>query len=303
MPDPVLYGEAVLAAAGASAIFVLALGRFRKPASATRMSIAVVAAIALGILAGCAVLQIYPGWPAASALARLVSIVLPAVIGIELVAAFPRVPQRFVWLLRFAIAAAAGRILLHGSVYLDGRSQEWTISRTNAALAISAGVLAAEWWTLNWLSRRAAPTSVSLALAAASLAAGLATMMAGYLRGGEAALPVVAALAGTSVALWTVTKRPNVDGAIGFGVVGLFGLLFVGRFFGGLTTATALTVLLAPVLCVATEIPRFRSRTPWIVGMLRLGFVAIPLMIVMADAKRDFDVKMGPLLDAKSVGP
>jgi len=83
---------------------------------------------------------------------------------------------------------------------------------------------------------------------------------------------------------------------VGIGVLGLFGLLFIGRFFGRLSTASALAMLLAPLLCWATEAPFLRERKPWLVGSLRLALVAIPLAVVLVAAKREFDRDMAPLL-------
>ena len=83
---------------------------------------------------------------------------------------------------------------------------------------------------------------------------------------------------------------------VGVGVVGLFGLLFLGRFFGRLSTGCALAMLLSPLMCWVAEIPRLRPRQPWLLGSLRLVLVAIPLLVVLAAAKRDFDRDMAPLL-------
>ena len=55
-------------------------------------------------------------------------------------------------------------------------------------------------------------------------------------------------------------------------------------------------MLLSPLLCWVTEIPQLRQRKPWLVGLLRLVLVAIPLLVVLAAAKRDFDRDMAPLL-------
>jgi predicted PurR-regulated permease PerM len=83
---------------------------------------------------------------------------------------------------------------------------------------------------------------------------------------------------------------------VGVGVVGLFGLLFVGHFFGRLSTGYGLAMLLSPLLCWVTEMPPLRHRKPWVVGSLRLVLIAIPLLVVLAAAKRDFDRDMAPLL-------
>ena len=68
------------------------------------------------------------------------------------------------------------------------------------------------------------------------------------------------------------------------------------HFFGELSAVSALAILLAPLLCWATEIRLLRHRKPWIVGSVRLVLVAIPLMLVLTEAKSDFDRDMAPLL-------
>jgi hypothetical protein len=127
-------------------------------------------------------------------------------------------------------------------------------------------------------------------------------MMAGYIKGGAAAFPLAAVLAATTVGSWLVTRRADAPAnfvapaILGIGVVGLFGLLFIGRFFGRLSTGCALAMLFAPLLCWATEIPLLRHRKPWLVGTLRMALVAIPLVAVLIVAKHDFDRDMAPLL-------
>ena len=84
---------------------------------------------------------------------------------------------------------------------------------------------------------------------------------------------------------------------LGIGVVSLFGVLFVGRFFGRLSTGCAIAMLLAPLLCWVTEMPLLRHRKPGLVGLLRLMLVAIPLVIVLTLAKQNFDRDMAPLIE------
>jgi hypothetical protein len=296
MPDPILYGKAMAAAAGASAIVVLVLGRFRPPAGAARLNAASLLGIGLGLLVGCIVLSIDPGWPPASALPRLLTIVLPAAVGIELLCGLERVPAWLGWLLRIGLSAAIGRVLLHGSVYLSGRGGELTILQAWIAMAIGSALLVIVWSTLCWVSMRPAAASIPLVLAEVTLCAGFAIMLAGYLKGGEATFPPFATLVATTTAMRLGTPRPALRGAIGIGVVLLFGFLFIGRFFGGLSTSTALIVFLSPLLCCVTEFPLFRLRNPWLVGVLRIALVAIPLVVVLVQAKRAFDRNMGPLV-------
>jgi hypothetical protein len=137
-------------------------------------------------------------------------------------------------------------------------------------------------------------------------------MLAGYIKGGAAAIPFVATLLAVTIALRVVTKtatsRVKIEkpdhylaaGIVGIGVVSLFGLLFVGHFFGDISQTPAITMLFAPLLCWVTEIPPLRNRRPWFVASCRLALVAIPLIIIIIAAKRDFDREMSPLLENMS---
>jgi hypothetical protein len=296
MPDPVLFLKAILAAAGVSAIFVLAFGWYRKPASTTRLNAASVLGISLGIVLGYSILGLVPEWPPTNGLDRFLTIVGPAVVGIELIAGCQSIPRRLVWILRLSLAAATGRILLHGSIYLAEAGGPWTAAQVWLSLAICGALPAAAWSLMLELLRRSPGVSLPLAISQSCLCGGLAVMLAGYVSGGEATLPLAAALAGAAGAACLVTARPAVQGAIGIGMVGLFGLLFVGRFFGRLSTGLALTVFLAPLLCWVSELPMLHARKPWVIATVRLALVAIPLVAVFVAAKRDFDRTTAPLL-------
>ena len=164
------------------------------------------------------------------------------------------------------------------------------------------------WSLLSWLAERSPGVSISFALCLSIQCAGVTVMMAGYIKGGAAAIPLVAALMAVTIGSTLIAKRfpSQASGAasscllapaiLGIGVVGLFGVLFIGRFFGRLSTASALTMMLAPLLCWATETPLLRDRKPWLVGTTRLTLVTIPLLVVLFAAKRVFDREMSPLL-------
>jgi hypothetical protein len=296
MPDAVLFLKAMGTAAGVSALFVLALGWMRRPASEKRLNLARIAAMGLGLLLGHLVLQIRPNWPPANGLDRLLTIIVPAVIGIELLAGFASVPRWLVWLFRLSLSAATGRILLYGSIYVTAVGGEWTVLQAWLSLGGSAILLVLVWSLLLRLADRAPGISIPTAIAEASLCSGVTIMLAGYLTGGAAALPLAAALVGATVGSSRDTARPAMHGAIGIGVVGLFGLLFVAKFFAGLPTGRTLVLFLAPLLCWASELPFLRGRPPWLIGTTRLALVAIPLVVVLVLEKRDFDKHTAPLL-------
>lgn len=306
MPDPLLYMKAIGVAAIASALSVLAMVRVRESTGTTRLNLAPVIGMSVGLVLGYYVLALHLAWPPANGLDRFLTLVVPAALGIELIAAFERVSRPLAWCLRLSLAAMVPRILLHGSVYLSG--DEWSLWQAVMTLAGCVVLLAGLWGLLSWLARRSPPgVSIPFALILAILTAGLTVMMAGYIKGGAAAFPLAATLVATTIGARLIKKRLNpsecfnAPAILGIGVVSLFCLLFIGRFFGRISTGDALTILLAPLLCWVTEMPPLRRSKPWVVASLRLTFVAIPLLVVLTLAKRDFDRDMLPLLGKVSV--
>ena len=302
MPEPLLYLKAMGAAAIVSAMIVLAMVRARRHANTAWLNFSCVVGIGLGLVVGYGVLSLRLAWPPVNGLDRFLTITVPLVLGIELITGFQSVPRWVAWLLRMSLAVTIPRILLHGSVYLSGATDGWTPWQTGTSLVACGALLAGVWSLLSWLSQRSPGTSLPLALCLPILCAGLTVMMAGYIKGGVAAFPLVATLVATTIGVRLMANRSvalanlSAPAIVGVGVVALFGLLFLGRFFGRLSTECALAMLLAPLFCWVTEMPPLRHRQPWLVGSLRLVLVAIPLLVVLAAAKRDFDRDMAPLL-------
>lgn len=301
MPEPLLYLKATGAAAVVSAIFVLAMARVRRFETAWRNAVGVVG-MGLGLGAGFYLLSLRLAWPPASGLDRFAVIVLPAALVIEFIAGLRGVDGRVAWILRGSLAAATPRILLHGSVYLKGLDDSWTSWQIYLAIVTSGTLLATSWGLLSWLAARSQSIAIPLSLSVAMICAGLTTMMAGYIKGGAAAFPVAAVLTATAVGTWFISRRAGrqtnamLRALIGIGVVSLFALLFVGRFYGRLSTGNAVVMLLAPLLCWVCEIALFKRQQRSVVASLRLVFVSIPLVVILVLAKRDFDRDMMPLL-------
>ena len=292
MPDPILFMKAMAAAAGVSAAVALAIVFSRRPSGVARINAAAVMAIGFGLLAGYWVLNLLPNWPPAVALDRFFIVVLPAALGIELIAGFPRVPRAAAWLLRIILAGATPWVLLHGSKYLADSVGETSIGQALKYMALGGGLLIVVWGLLTWLSLRSPGVSPPVVLSETSLFGGVSVMLSGYTSGGEAALPLAASLAAVAGVLWLFSRSEASAGSLGIGVVGLFGVLFLGQFFGELSTGRALAVFLAPLVCWLTELPWLRNLKPWKIGAIRIALVAIPLLIVVALAKRDFDRNM-----------
>ena len=354
MPNPILYTQAMLAAAMASAMCVLALGwnwgrqrswleaPIKPPPGLPRwfiglcarkgnsrlvqspinhprgggggllesLNLASVMGIACGLLAGYRMLHLRVSWPPVSALDRLLTLIIPAVIGVELLAGWNRVPRWLPWCLRVGLALLLPRVLLHGSVYLSDTGA-WPAWRSGVLLIVNSVLLALMWWLMLAMARKRAMSgndsqsedwgppaavSASLSLCLSIQCAAATIMLAGYVTGGAAALPLTAALAGAVLASRLLTKDAEATGIIGIGVVGLFGLLFIGRFFGGLSTVQSLTILLAPLLCWVTETRVTHDWKAWQIGAIRLVLVVIPLIIVVVFEMQDFYRHTLPLL-------
>jgi len=296
MPDLLQFLAATAIAAGVSAFVALAFGAAGVPAAARRKAVCGLALV-LGLACGWYVLRLPISWPPASGLSRLLTIVLPAAFALELVAACSAVPRWLAWGGRLALAISASRVLLHGSVYLNGDKPEWSAVLATGIHLLSGGVLMLVWTLLVLLSRRSAGASVSLALAQAALCGGLATMLAGYVSGGAAGLPLAGALAACALAsAFRNLPSDSFKGALGVGTVALFGLLYIAHFFGQLSTERALAIFLAPLLCWVAEVPVLRCQPVWRKALLCLALVAIPLIAVVVLAKRDFDRDTLPLL-------
>jgi len=304
MPDPLTYLKAMSAAAIVGVLGAIAVARLRGRIDEAYLNFLAVLGLGLSLTAGYAMMSLSIGWPPTNGLDRFLTIVLPAALVIEGFVGWSRVPRWLAWTLRIGLAAAIPRILLHGSVYLSGYGDEGNLWHVILMLLISIFLLTGVWSLLARLSDRHPSISIPIALSMTIQTAGLTIMMAGYIKGGAAAFPLVAALMATSIATWRFTaraRRRRTDRAqavaiAGIGVASLFGLLFVGRFFGRISTPCAIVLLTTPLLCWATELPWLKRRSPWLLASLRLTLVAIPLFVVLTLAKRDFDLRMAPLL-------
>lgn len=300
MPEPLLFVKSMVAAAVVSAIIVLAMAGWRRDLGTVRVNLASLVAMACGLAVGYFLLALNLAWPPRNGLDRLLLVVFPAAILIEGIATIDQVSTSAAWFLRISLAVLVPRALLHDSVYLS--NAENNLPQLVIALVAGGALLAGVWSLVSWLSERSPGVSIPISLGLAIQCAGIAIMLAGYIKGGAAAIPLAATIIATSVtsaiAMKLVSKTSFISSPamMGIGVVGLFGLLLIGRFFGRLSTEAALMLLLAPLLCWATEIPLLRKRKPWFVEFARITLVAIPLVIVLVFAKRDFDQRMAPLL-------
>jgi hypothetical protein len=289
MPDPLLMGKAFAVAAILALAVALAFGRSsRSVVAATGGVLAVAGAAPVGLW----VLGLLPHWPPQEALDRLLLIVWPAAAATEIIAAWSPRAGSFA---RGAVAALATPVLLHGSSYITDLagpgSREWSEKTAWMAFVALGGVLLVAWAGMNRLAMRTGGRAALWATAGVVLAAGLVTMLSGYATGGQLGIPLAAGLVGVGLAALARKRMDGIEGPLGVGVVGLFGLLVVGRLFAGLTTLNAALLSAAPLLGWLPELlPVRRGVRP----VMRLALTAIPVVVSVHLAHQQFVAASAP---------
>lgn len=294
MPDPTVMSEATGLALLMAALGVGALAWWagHRQEGTHLADIGWVIGLGLGYYLGAWILEIRPRWPIREDLDRLLGLMIPAALLFELLAASPRRPGWLIWVLRTIIVVFGARVLLHGSVYVAGTvgpdSPAWTTSQELLILGAIALAELAIWIALLRLSRRGAGASLPIALAVAIGAASVTIMLSAYLAGGEAGLPLSAALLGGSLAAIALPRAARSEAPIGVAVIGLASLLVIGRFFGELRTDHAVLLAAAPLLAWIPELPRLNRLPARGRAGLRVLLVALAVSGVLADAARRF---------------
>lgn len=330
MPDPIGVLSAFVAAAVTSLVMAVALRMLLQKSTLRAVAAISVVAVGTGLFCGYAALRFAWVWPPGNALNRFLTLILPVTLVVEFVAAIGTsrgenpspAPQlrsaengsAVVSRMRFAIVdplrvlalvlrsglyLAVVRILLHGSVYLDGGTSgavAWTAQEQVLLSCGSLITLTVVGCLLCRLARRSSPGSIVMCLVMALVCAGLATMMGGYLRGGVAAIPFAAALLGAIPLARFGSGSRMLEGVLRVGIVGLFSLLLIGRFFGQLTDGQVAVVFLAPLLSWISELSLLRNKSRRLKWVVRLVAITIPLAGVLFFAKRDFDRKFAALV-------
>lgn len=301
MPSLGLFGGAVLVAASVAAIVYLIAAWPWRSYSLQRARVAWILSVGAGLYVGCGFVEQWPRWPPTEDRDRLLTILFPLALAVEVACAF--CPKTWVrWLLRACLACVAAPILLYKTTYLADLagpgSAEWPPAVAGAMLALLAVIFLGAWLPLSQLERRVQAPTLAVALALACLAAGFTVMLSGYYRGGLLGLPLAGGLLGSTLAAQIAQRvRASLkehsevacfDGALGVGVVGLWAILLVGRFFGSLPTAFALVLLFAPLLAWVAELQFFRSFSQAAKNGVRVAIVLLPLVAIVAIAQVRF---------------
>lgn len=315
MPDPAKYTIALLAAFAVS-FFVILISQLAMRATFPSLARFVfMVGLVLGLLTGYRILGFETRWPPVNALDRFLMIVLPAALFIELIGAAlssddphrtrSRLSDFCAASVRFLLILSVGRILWHDSVYLssvDPSSKSvWPPLIASGVLLSGAALLYVAHKSSLSLAFRGISASLTVAVVMSLLITGMVTMLAGYIKGGAAAVPLAGAIGGSALALSLAGKKAGFTTSvgqlpIGIGLTALFSLLWIGRFFGQLTTFDMLMIFLSPHCCWLSELWLFRKGDNKCRIAIRLTAVALPLLVVLFFKWQQFMQKMVPLI-------
>ncbi len=292
MPDPVVILKAMSMAAALAAVILGIFGWRGRTGQPAWLNAGWALSVAAGFYLGCWVLGIWPHWPPREDLDRLLVVVTPVAVAVELFSAFPKIPRWLVWALRLVVIAGGARILLHGSGYITDltgpATSEWSPAQIGLIFSGLAAIEAAVWVGLSVLVRQAPGSSVPLSLAITVAGSAVTIMLSGYSTGGQVGLPLAAALIGATVTSALLPRSAPKTAQLGVAIVGLFSLLVIGRFFGELSPVHAILLVLAPMLGWLPELAYLRRLPAWAHGMARLTLVAALVLAVLVHAQRKF---------------
>lgn len=295
MPDPIVILIAMSVSMAVSAACLLGVGWRNRPVWTPWCEATWVAGIGAGFFVGCWLLEIRPHWPPREDLERLLIVVLPAIVTVELLAILPWRPRWLTWTLRLALCVIGGRVLLHGTSYISDLtgpgSREWSPVMAWLILGSLAVLEGTVWALISLLAQRVRGPFLSINLAITTAGAAVTVMLSGYATGGQIGLPLAAAIMGSAVAALVITRGSRGVGPPGIAIIGLFSLLFIGRFFGDLGSAPAIALFCAPLLGWMRELPLLNRLPTWvrdIVGLVAVGTV-VAVVLVRAQAKFNHD--------------
>jgi hypothetical protein len=282
--DPLNRWLVLKALAAATVLPALVLVWNRRPGGWRPWPASAVLGAGAGFYAGAYLLGFRPHWPPAEDRDRLLLLLLPTVIAIEVLAGL--VPWRWVGqVLRLCVAGSAACILLHGSVYLTQPpgpdSMGWTPRQQWLILSTLGAALVFVWTALNLLAVRAPGRALPLALAFSCAAAAAVVMLSGYATAAPIGLLLAASIFGATVGSLFLSTPFEPGGLIGLGIVGLFSLVITGRFFVELTTCNAILLFAAPLMCWVPELPYLNRLRPGLRGAIRPVLTAVLLAVAL----------------------
>lgn len=290
MPNPVVLLQAVIVAAVIAVLVPIACDRFDRRATLGLRACGWPLGVGCGAIAGMWILGVQLSGRFASDQERLAFIVLPLVTLVETLISAVRATRWWAVLLRGFVGLSVCAILLYGSVYLAGGPSAghhgWRAIDTALMLGSVGAVMTAALLALADKGPRSTGPAQLCCLGLATAAAGLTTMLSGYLTGGQLALPIAAVM---MVACGMSFGRPISPAVSSVGFVGLAGIVIIGHFFGSLTVVHAIVLSAAPFICwLVNRVPQ-EWLLPWHRGILSLVMTTVLLAGVVWHAQLQFN--------------
>ena len=299
MPDPITILWAMAAAGAVTALVLVIWSRLRNSAAA---AVGWPLAVGLGFVAGAAMLGFRPRGVLATDQERFVLVVVPLAVAVESwIAITPRSVVQMA-LARGMAAMSCGPLLLLGSVYLTGGGGGWSPAERVFFLFGLGIVILVPWLALASLQQRRPDSTILLTMAATSLAAGVTTMLSGYASAGQLALPLAATLA-VAAGVVLLAASPRASGAVGVGWICLASLVFIGRFFGSLTTLHGVLLGIAPLISWLGEYRPLCLWPNWLRRLLPLTLVLLLLGMVVWQAQQRFQTHSGSPVPGAAPAP
>jgi hypothetical protein len=283
MPDEKLLLVAAISAATVVAVLLLVLRWLNRLAW---LAVGGAVALAIALLIGGAILDIWPQWKLAEDRDRYLLLLLPMAVLAEVVAVSAGKRRWLAWAARSVVALAVVPVLLWGSVYLaepsavGANSILWWVGSTAALLAV--------WVALLPLVRSNGNAPFALGLGVVVGCASLTILLSNSISLGTQGVPLAGALLGAAIAGIGAGQTRWGEGWLGVALILYFGLLVRAFAFIDLPVGYVVPLWLAPLLAWVPESPALRHRANWARGGLRAGLVMVPVAIVVLVAGMRF---------------
>jgi hypothetical protein len=265
MPDPMM----IATVAGLAFLVCILIGLTGIRVGNQRVwTILAMIAVCSGLYSGRALLHHFGvvsalKWPPQEDQQRLLILLLPATIVIELFTAYLQRPW-ITFLFRLVISALALPTLLYGTVYLSGTTSGWTPTQTGIYFSLSGILLLSVWMLIARISTTPEYMLPCLALFTISTISGLAAMLSGYLSGGLLGVPLSGSILGLILFRW-LTKAPHsIAPLVGPMVITIFGILAGGHFMGEIPLPHTLIIFCSLLLTGLSLVPLLRACSPWL---------------------------------------
>ncbi len=285
-PQWILYGLVLPAALAAAMLALVALIRHQHAASAW-LPIAAALGVAAAYFTGHWAQGEHGNWPHFPPLEAtdwIALVLLPTGVCIALFSASRRTAS-LSWALRVLAALAVAPLVLMPYWRVD----DVTLTQAVATLDGPAALVLIVWLCTATLARRQPSAAVPVVMTLVATATGMTILLSSWATLGMLGLSLAAALAGVSVVGLLWRGRHGAAGVVDVSVIMLAGMLISAVYFAQLTILHAVLLGAAPLLAWAGMLPGVRNWRPWKRVLLQTTLVAIPLVIVIAQAAVAFN--------------